>query len=225
MPKRLIIAIDGPSGAGKGTIARTLAEALHYRHVDTGAMYRAVGWKALHDHIPLDDEPALAALAQRANIVVEGGRTSIDGHDVTAAIRTPEIDKAASSVARMPRVREVLVSRQRRMAEQGGIVMEGRDIGTVVFPDADLKIYLDASAEERARRRMNDPAHSGGQAGQAAVAASIEARDRSDTTRTASPLTMAADAVLIDTTGIPIQQVVERVMALVRATLVNYRSS
>ena len=225
MPKRLIIAIDGPSGAGKGTIARTLAEALHYRHVDTGAMYRAVGWKALHDNIPLDDEPALAALAQRANIVVEGGRTSIDGHDVTAAIRTPEIDKAASSVARMPRVREVLVSRQRRMAEQGGIVMEGRDIGTVVFPDADLKIYLDASAEERARRRMNDPAHSGGQAGQAAVAASIEARDRSDTTRTASPLTMAADAVLIDTTGIPIQQVVERVMALVRATLVNYRSS
>jgi len=225
MPKRLIIAIDGPSGAGKGTIARTLAEALHYRHVDTGAMYRAVGWKALHDHVPLDDEPALAALAQRANIVVEGGRTSIDGHDVTAAIRTPEIDKAASSVARMPRVREVLVSRQRRMAEQGGIVMEGRDIGTVVFPDADLKIYLDASAEERARRRMNDPAHSGGQAGQAAVAASIEARDRSDTTRTASPLTMAADAVLIDTTGIPIQQVVERVMALVRATLVNYRSS
>jgi len=225
MPKRLIIAIDGPSGAGKGTIARTLAEALHYRHVDTGAMYRAVGWKALHDHVPLDDEPALAALAQRANIVVEGGRTSIDGHDVTAAIRTPEIDKAASSVARMPRVREALVSRQRRMAEQGGIVMEGRDIGTVVFPDADLKIYLDASAEERARRRMNDPAHSGGQAGQAAVAASIEARDRSDTTRTASPLTMAADAVLIDTTGIPIQQVVERVMALVRATLVNYRSS
>ena len=225
MPKRLIIAIDGPSGAGKGTIARTLAEALHYRHVDTGAMYRAVGWKALHDHVPLDDEPALAALAQRAHIVVEGGRTSIDGHDVTAAIRTPEIDKAASSVARMPRVREVLVSRQRRMAEQGGIVMEGRDIGTVVFPDADLKIYLDASAEERARRRMNDPAHSGGQAGQAAVAASIEARDRSDTTRTASPLTMAADAVLIDTTGIPIQQVVERVMALVRATLVNYRSS
>ena len=225
MPKRLIIAIDGPSGAGKGTIARTLAQALHYRHVDTGAMYRAVGWKALHDRIPLDDEPAVAALAQRSNIVVEGGRTSIDGHDVTDAIRTPEIDKAASSVARMPRVREALVSRQRRMAEQSGVVMEGRDIGTVVFPDADLKIYLDASAEERARRRMNDPAHSGGQAGQAAVAASIEARDRSDTTRTASPLTMAADAVLIDTTGIPIQQVVERVMALVRAKLVNYRSS
>jgi cytidylate kinase len=219
MPKRLIIAIDGPSGAGKGTIARTLAEALHYRHIDTGAMYRAVGWKALHDRIALDDAPALAALAERANIVVEGGRASIDGHDVTEAIRTPEIDKAASLVARMPRVRETLVARQRGMAVQGGIVMEGRDIGTVVFPNADLKIYLDASAEERARRRLNDPAHSGGQAGQAAVAASIEARDRSDTTRTASPLTMAADAVLIDTTDVPISKVVERVMALVTQKL------
>jgi cytidylate kinase len=215
MPKPLIIAIDGPSGAGKGTIARTIADKLQYRHVDTGAMYRAVGWKALHDRIALDDEPAVAALAKRSTIHVERGRVAIDGHDVTQAIRTPEIDKAASSVARMPRVREILVARQRSMAEQGGVVMEGRDIGTVVFPHADLKIYLDASAEERARRRMNDQAHSGGQAGQAAVAASIEARDRSDTTRTASPLTMASDAVLIDTTGMPIPAVVEKVMRLV----------
>ena len=215
MPKRLIIAIDGPSGAGKGTIARTIAERLNYRHVDTGAMYRAVGWKAMHDGIALDDEPAVAALAERSTIRVEGGRVSIDDHDITQAIRTPEIDKAASAVARMPHVREVLVARQRRMADEGGIVMEGRDIGTVVFPNADLKIYLDASAEERARRRMNDPAHSGGQAGQAAVAASIEARDRSDTTRTASPLTMAADAVLIDTTGMAVLAVVDRVMRLV----------
>ena len=219
MPKPLIIAIDGPSGAGKGTIARTLANTLNYRHVDTGAMYRAVGWKALRDDVALDDEAAVAALAERADITVEGGKASIDGHDVTTAIRTPEIDKAASSVARMPRVREVLVARQRRLGEQGGVVMEGRDIGTVVFPNADLKIYLDASAEERARRRLNDPAHSGGQAGEAAVAASIQARDRSDTTRTISPLTLAADAVLIDTTGVPIPDVVARVMRLVEGKI------
>ncbi len=225
MPERLIIAIDGPSGAGKGTIARTLAERLDYRHVDTGAMYRAVAWKALHDRIPLDDEPAVAALAARSSIGVEGGRASIDGHDVTQAIRTPEIDKAASLVARMPRVREVLVGRQRRMADSGGIIMEGRDIGTVVFPNADVKIYLDASAEVRARRRMNDPAHSGGKAGQAAVAASIDARDRADTTRTASPLTMASDAVLIDTTDMPIAAVVDRVMQLVDEKRARQRSS
>jgi cytidylate kinase len=213
--RRLIIAIDGPSGAGKGTIARTVAQTLAYRHVDTGAMYRAVAWKALHDGIPLDDEGLVAALAERAQIDVEGGSVAIDGHAVTREIRTPEMDAAASTVARLPRVREVLVARQRTMGADGGVVMEGRDIGTVVFPGADVKIYLDASAEERARRRAADPAHAGGQAGQAAVAAAIEARDRTDSTRAASPLTLAPDAVHIDTTTLPIAAVVERVLALV----------
>jgi cytidylate kinase len=215
--KRLVIAIDGPSGAGKGTISRTLAETLGYRHVDTGAMYRAVGWKAAHEGVPLDDEAAVSALAQRANLVVEGGVVTIDGHDVTRAIRTPEIDRAATAVARLPKVREVLVARQRALGAEGGVVMEGRDIGTVVFPNADVKIYLDASAEERARRRAADTAHSGSQAGQAAVAAAIDARDKADTTRTISPLAIAPDAVHIDTTGMPISSVVDQVMALVRS--------
>ena len=180
----MIIAIDGPSGAGKGTIARTLAEELGYRHVDTGAMYRAVAWSAVRKGIALDDEDAIVALARAADIVLEGGTVLIDGHDVTRAIRTPEIDNAASAVARLPRVREVLVARQRDLGTRGDVVMEGRDIGTVVFPDADVKIYLDASEEERARRRVNDASHTGSQAGHAAVAEAIRARDTADSTRT-----------------------------------------
>jgi cytidylate kinase len=217
--RALIIAIDGPSGAGKGTVSSSLSRTLGYRHIDTGAMYRAVGWKAVHDRLALDDETAIAALAERATLIVEGGLVSIDGHDVTRAIRTPDMDKTAASVARLPRVRQVLVARQRALGAAGGVVMEGRDIGTVVFPDADVKVYLDASPEERARRRANDASHSGGQVGEAAVAAAIQARDKSDTTRAASPLTLAPDAVRIDTTGLPIDDVVARVLDLVNARL------
>ena len=150
---RLTIAIDGPSGAGKGTVARAVAARLGYRHIDTGAMYRAVAWKARQEGIDLTDESRVAAVAERAVFELEPGRIAIDGHDVAAAIRTPEIDRAATTVARHPAVRRVLVARQHALGEGGGVVMEGRDIGTVVFPDADVKIYLDASPEERARRR------------------------------------------------------------------------
>jgi cytidylate kinase len=212
----VIIAIDGPSGAGKGTIARTLSQELGYRHIDTGAMYRAVAWKTIQERIPLDDEGAIAALAQAAEIVVEGGVVMIDGQDITRAIRTPEIDSAASAVARLARVREVLVAAQRELGMGGDTVMEGRDIGTVVFPDADVKIYLDASEEERARRRVTDTAHTSSQSGQAAVAEAIKARDIADSTRKASPLMMASDAIRIDTTSMPVMDVVDRVLAIVR---------
>ena len=217
-----MIAIDGPSGVGKGTVARAIADAFGYRHVDTGAMYRALAWRVIDLGVDLENEPAVFALASRSEIVVANGQVAVDGVDVTSAIRTPQIDRAVTSVARMPSVRELFVVRQRALGRDGGIVMEGRDIGTVVFPDADVKIYLDASPEERARRRAADPAHGGRGEALATVASAMADRDRIDSTRAASPLMIAPDAVVIDTSGLAVPDVVAKVMAIIGGT--NVRS-
>jgi cytidylate kinase len=220
--KELIIAIDGPSGAGKGTLARAVAQSLRYRHVDTGAMYRAVAWKAMQEGLSLDDEAAVATLAATVALESDHGQVVIDGRDVTRAIRTPAIDKAAAAVARLPRVRDVLVARQRAIGRSRGVVMEGRDIGSVVFPDADIKVYLDAAAEERARRRALDPAHTGvPEATLAGVQRDLQARDQSDSTRPVAPLTQAQDAIYIDTTDLSVEDTVARVMAIVREKLAD----
>ena len=215
-----VVAIDGPSGAGKGTVARAIAEALRWSYVDTGAMYRAVAWKTQHDGLSLDDEDAVVDVATKAVLELDGRQVKVDGHDVTTAIRTPEIDSAATRVARMARVREVLVARQRQYAAAGPVVMEGRDIGTVVFPQAAVKIYLDASPAERAQRRSQDPAHGLSKAGEIGIVAdALDRRDHLDRTRQASPLTTAADAAVIDTTGVPVDSVVSQVLRIVRERL------
>jgi len=214
----MIIAIDGPSGVGKGTVARAVASALGMRHVDTGAMYRAVAWRAEQLGLSLDDEDQIARLAAAATIEIDGSDIRIDGADASHAIRTPEIDRATTRVARLSRVREALVARQRALAEPDGVVMEGRDIGTAVFPDADVKIYLDASPEERARRRAHDPSHTSSQTQALAdIAQAMQRRDDNDRTRQASPLSVAQDAITIDTTSLEIRQVVERVLVIVSA--------
>ena len=212
-PRALIIAIDGPSGAGKGTVARAIAARLGYRYVDSGAMYRAVAWQARHDGVDVMDGIAVAALADRLAIDLSNG-VRVNGQDVSFAIRTGEMDQAAAAVARHPAVRAVLVRRQREYGEGGGLVMEGRDIGTVVFPAADLKVYLDASPDERARRRAVDPAHeiSRHHGSVESVAQALAARDASDRNRTVSPLVRAADALYIDTTGAAVDDVVARVL-------------
>jgi cytidylate kinase len=215
-----IVAIDGPSGAGKGTVARALAHELGYRHVDTGAMYRAVAWQATHNGVDLADESAVATVAQSVVLTLDGDRIVVNDYDVTEAIRTPETDVASALVARLSAVRQVLIGQQRAIGETGRVVMEGRDIGTVVFPGAAVKIFLDAAPAERARRRAADRAHTSSRSADlVGVASALEARDASDRTREVSPLKLALDAELIDTTGMPIDDVVKRVLSLVRFKL------
>lgn len=220
----MIIAIDGPAASGKSTVARAVARRLGVRHLDTGAMYRAVAWLALEEGLPLDDAEGLAELAVRNEVSFDYEDESalatavrIGGHDVTAAVRSPEVDSAVSPVAAVPGVRDALVSRQRRLADATDTVVEGRDIGTVVFPHAGVKVFLTASAEERARRRQMDLAAQGHAVDKAEVQARLERRDHYDSTREASPLSAAVDARLLDTTGLSVEQVVDVIVQLVEA--------
>src|SRR6202049_4037103 len=205
MKNKLIIAIDGPVGSGKSTVARRVAEWLGYTRLDSGAMYRGVAWKALRDGVPLDSPEQLAALAEavRIDLVPRDGklRVILDGEDITDSIRTPEVSDAASVVAVVPGVRHPMVAEQRRAGEQGGVVMEGRDIGSVVFPHADLKIFLDASPEVRASRRQRELEEKGESLEFEKVLEEVLKRDRRDREREMSPLARAADPVILDNTA------------------------
>jgi len=216
-----VIAIDGPSGAGKSTAGKALAQRLGYVFVDTGAMYRALAFKALRASVPLDAGEALAALARETRIELrEGGRgVLLDGIDVTGLIRTREVSAAASRISVHPVVRREMVARQRALGIDGGVVLDGRDIGTAVFPDAELKFYVDADPAQRARRRHEELEAAGIHAELAAIEREIRERDHADSTRIDSPLTRAADAVHVDTTHLAAADVVERLLSVARRTL------
>jgi cytidylate kinase len=219
--KKLIIAIDGPVGSGKSTLARRVAELLDYVYVDTGAMYRALALKALRGDRALDDnDKDLVALAgeTRIDLGSEDGtqRVFLDGEDVTAAIRTPEVSQAASKIAVNGGVRHVLVAEQRRAGERGAVVMEGRDIGSVVFPDAQLKIFLTASPETRAERRWHEHQQKGDAIDLQRTLEEIHERDRRDSSRATSPLVRAADAVVVDSTAMEPEEVARLVVMLAK---------
>jgi cytidylate kinase len=218
--KKQIIAIDGPVGSGKSTLARRVAELMGYVYIDTGAMYRALALKALRRGISLDATDQLVALARetRIDLRAQDGtqRVFLDGEDVTAAIRTPEVSQAASRVAVVPGVRQVLAAEQRRAGEQGGVVMEGRDIGSVVFPDAGLKIFLTASPEVRAERRWREHQQKGDAIDLARTLEEIRERDQRDRERSSSPLSRAPDAVVVDSTAMEPEEVARLVVLLAR---------
>lgn len=218
----MIIAIDGPSGAGKSTVAKAVAKRLGFSCLDTGAMYRAIAWRALEDGVALDDEDGLGRIARTCEISfghVEGDplpkRVFIDGVEVTDAIRTARIDKAVSPTSAVPSVRTALVDQQRRIGAGGDFVVEGRDIGTVVFPDAAVKVFLTASDEERAHRRVRQNVDRGiGSIDYEEVLADLRRRDEADSSRATSPLVAAEDAVRIDSTSHYIEEVIDEICAL-----------
>jgi cytidylate kinase len=207
----MVIAIDGPAGAGKSTVARGVAEALGFTYLDSGAMYRAVALAALRNGVDPDDGEALGELARRLEIRLADGRVTLDGEEVTDRIREPAVTEAASKVSVHPAVRQAMVRRQRDLIDAGRYVAEGRDIGTVVSPDAPLKVYLTASAEERARRRAAESGED-----ESEVLEAQSERDARDTEREIGSLRQADDAELIDTTGLDVADVVDRVVALAR---------
>jgi cytidylate kinase len=222
---KLTIAIDGPAGSGKSSVARLVAQMLGYLYLDSGAMYRALALKALHQQIDLSDEPALAALARVTHIELQPpteeqertgakNRVFLDGLEVTQAIRTEEVAQAASRLATLRAVREVLVAEQQRAGAGGRVVMEGRDIGTVVFPNAELKIFLEAAPETRAERRWKEHQEKGEHLTLSDVLEEVRARDRRDRERKVSPLVRAADAVLVDNTAMDIEETARLVVML-----------
>jgi len=218
--KPIVIAIDGPAGAGKSTVAKRVARRFSFLYIDSGAMYRAVALKALREHVDLADETAVAELARGMKINLkpaeEGARVFSDGVEITQAIRMPEVTDASSKVATIAAVRRVLVKRQQAMARTSDVVMEGRDIGTVVFPDSRFKFYLDASARERAARRKRDLEQAGHGVDLKDLESEILERDKRDSTREVGPLRKGEDAMLIDTTHMTIEQVVQTISDRVR---------
>lgn len=213
------ITIDGPAGAGKSTVAKRIAKQLRLFYVDTGAMYRAIAYKALKSKIRLEDEHSVAHLAKTTEVILdhsEEGTVWCDGENVTQAIRNPEVSRAVSTVAAYLGVRERLVELQRREAERGGVVMDGRDIGTHVLPDASLKIFLTASLPERANRRWLELVKAGKEVLLEEVSQDMQKRDRQDTEREVSPLEPAHDAVILDTTGLSVEEIIVKIVAMVQ---------
>lgn len=217
--KKLVVAIDGPAGAGKSTVAQLAAKELGYTYIDTGAMYRAVAWKVLQQGGEVTDEKILAVIPDiDVDLSYENGKTTVrvDGQDVTGEIRTPEVSHIVSQVAALGPVREKMVDLQRKMAERGGVLMDGRDIATNVLPGADVKIYLTASIVERANRRYKELREKGLAVNLADIEHDIAARDKADMEREISPLVQAEDATLLDTTGMTIPEVVARIIGMCR---------